>query len=143
MKTKIVYEDYNKETGVSTVTIQNKYGRFTGIAHCHPDDMENFSMFAGERYAATYAEIEFIKFRINQEKAKRKALKDLLLDFHCNEDHKLADYVGPLSDHALKMIEVYSNNIEDYKKVISFLKYSIKTQDAERQNVLLRTNKSK
>ena len=38
MKNKIIYSDYNPETGKSVVTIRNKFGTFTGYAFLHPDE---------------------------------------------------------------------------------------------------------
>ena len=38
MKTKMIYSNYDKETRVSTTTVTNNYGTFTGYATCHPDD---------------------------------------------------------------------------------------------------------
>ena len=76
MKTKIINESFDEKNGTTIVTIQNKYGHFTGVAMCHPDD--SFSPFQGERIAATKANIEFLKFRIKQTKAESNGIKKLL-----------------------------------------------------------------
>lgn len=127
MKTKIIYEDFNKEIGTTLVTIQNKYGHFTGEAHCHPDD--EYSMFQGERIAVIRANIKFCKHRIIQEKAKIKALKELETSF--------------FNRTLYNKIKECQKNIENYKTSIIILKDSIKKIDEERQKILLRSNKNK
>ena len=127
MKTKIIYEDFDKDTGVTTVMLQNKYGHFIGEAHCHPKD--SFSMFQGERIAATRANIKFCKHRITQEKAKLKVLEELETSF--------------FNKTLYNKIKECQKNIENYKTSIIVLKDSIKEIDEERQKVLLRSNKNK
>lgn len=140
MKTKIVHEEFDEKNGISIVTIQNKYGRFTGIAMCHPDD--SFSPFQGERIAATRASIEFLKFRIKQIKAEAKGIQNLLSDFYCNLDLNPSSYIGDVWRHALTKLEVYDEKIKDLNTSIDILKDSIKKMDKERQEVLLRSRKN-
>ena len=137
MKTKIVDETFDEISGITTVTIQNKYGHFTGMAQCHPDD--EYSMFQGERIAATRANIEFCKHRIVQEKAKIKALKELGLNT------RIDVYAGKIKEDKkiFKLINRYEKNIENYKDSITILKNSIKIMDEERQKVLQRSKKNK
>lgn len=141
MKTKIIDETFNKDEGITTVTIQNKYGHFTGIAYCHPDD--EYSMFQGERIAATRANIKFCKFRITQEKAKLKALENI----HTNRSFE-NNYGAFLANFDIRH-QLYNNKkrcketIEHYQDAISILKKSIKKMDEERQKILLRSKKNK
>ena len=141
MKTKIVYEEFDKENGISIVTIQNKYGRFTGTAMCHPDD--SFSLFQGERIAATKANIEFLKFRIKQTKAEAKGINKLLSDFYYNTDISSSAYVGRVWKHALVKLKRYEKDIENFKDGIEILKDSIVKMDKERQEVLKRSKQNK
>lgn len=128
MKTKIVDEKFDENTGVTTVTIQNKYGHFTGSAHCHPDD--SYSMFQGERIAATRANIKYLKRRISLEKTKLKVLKEFDNSF--------------LFSYKLNILEKkYKNNIQDFEDSIYILNDSIKKMDEERQKVLLRSKENK
>ena len=128
MKTKIVDEKFNENTGVTTVTIQNKYGHFTGSAYCHPDD--SYSMFQGERIAVTRANIKYLKRRISLEKTKLKVLKEFDNSF--------------LFSYELNRLgKKYKNNIQDFKDSISILNDSIKKMDEERQKVLLRSKENK
>lgn len=140
MKTKIVDETFDEKLGTTTVTIQNKYGHFTGVAYCHPDD--EYSMFQGERIAATKASIEFLKSRIKQTKSEAKGIKTLLSDFYSNPNKHPSDYVGELWRHALIKLYNYQERIENYETSINILKNSIKLMDKERQEVLLRSKKN-
>lgn len=133
MKTVIVCEDFDKKSGISTVTIQNKYGHFNGTAWCHPDDMNNFSMFQGERIALNRANINFCKHRIVQEKAKLKVLKELYSPYYENFLKKTFN----------NKIKECKETIENYQNSIIILKNSIKLMDEERQKILQRSKKNK
>lgn len=132
MKTKIVDEKFDEITGVTTVTIQNKYGHFTGSAYCHPDD--SYSMFQGERIAVTRANIKYLKRRISLEKAKLKALNDF-------DRNYFVYFVYSYQWQTLK--KRYEKNIQDFNDSIYILKDSIKKMDEERQKILLRSKKNK
>ena len=145
MKTKIINESFDKDTGLTIVTIQNKYGHFTGTAKCHPDEIDNFSMFQGERIAATRANINFLKFRIKQEKAKIKAVRAFSNDLYSLylNDIIYDKKVNHIWEHAIIMEDTYEKNIENFKTSIEILNNSIKLMDKDRQDILLRSNKNK
>lgn len=138
MKTKIVDETFDENSGLTTVTLQNKYGHFTGMAQCHPDD--EYSMFQGERIAATRANIKFCKFRIKQEKIKIKAIEEIINDY--THSSKLIAEYSDLHYFQEKIIKC-EKTIEDCQDSIDILKNSIKLMDEERQKVLLRSKKNK
>ena len=138
MKTKIVDETFDEKSGLTTVTLQNKYGHFTGMAQCHPDD--EYSMFQGERIAATRANIEFCKFRIKQEKIKIKTFEEIRNDYIINSAFTV-EY--PYLYYFRKKIKRCIKKIEYYQDSIDILKSSIKKMDEERQKVLLRSKKNK
>ena len=138
MKTKIVDETFDEISGLTTVTLQNKYGHFTGMAQCHPDD--EYSMFQGERIAATRANIEFCKFRIKQEKVKIKTFEEIRNDYIINSAFTV-EY--PYLYYFRKKIKGCIKKIEYYQDSIDILKSSIKKMDEERQKVLLRSKKNK
>ena len=60
----IVDSGFIPETGFSWVTIETKYGRFTGTAQVHPDDFEagNFNTRFGQNIAHSRAYIEYLKY---------------------------------------------------------------------------------
>ena len=69
---------YYKETGYSTCIIETKYGKFSGTACCHPDDMDMASEKVGCEIAYSRAAIDSLKYeRDNVIKPSLKALKQL------------------------------------------------------------------
>ena len=63
MKSKIIYANYNPETGKSIVKIQNQYGIFTGVSQLQEEDRPYESSFAGCEYAEMKANISYMKHR--------------------------------------------------------------------------------
>lgn len=90
MKNKLIYSNFNPDTGVSTVIIQNKYGRFTGTAKLDEEDCKHPSKFQGCEYAEMKAIIAFLKERIKAYKLQAKTLHDCYQDMtqspHFNKD---------------------------------------------------------
>ena len=137
MGNKIIKAESNAKTGSSKVVIQNKYGIFRGFSQCHPNDMETFSAYAGERYAETRAVAEYAKFRWKQEKIKLKTIKDLMKDieYSCPEEKESS----PLFRRVKLKLRDYSQSSEDWGNLYHFLKNSIDKQDKERVKILSRT----
>lgn len=140
MKNKIVSSHSNPNTGYSSITIQNKYGRFYGSAFCCEEDMKNFSKFAGDRYAEIRASLSFTKFRLKQEKVKLKTIQNLYKDI-CNNP-KCENDKATLRCVKLKLRD-YTQSVSDWQNLCEYLSTSIKKQDEERQAILSRTKKDK
>lgn len=51
MEDKLLYTNYDKETGISTVTLRTKWGTFTHSVKVHPDDEEIANKWDGCRFA--------------------------------------------------------------------------------------------
>ena len=132
MKNKIVYANSDPTTGESVVTIQNKYGHFTGRAKCSPEDIDSFSPFVGERYAETRAAAVYAEFRLAQEKIKRDTICNYIKDFISNG----ADLNNTYIDHAFVKLNEYEKNIKHWKEVKKLLETSIPKQDEERTRIL-------
>lgn len=64
---KIIYSEYDKETGISYVKIMTELGEFNGLAKLHPEDEPIASNYAGCRYAEQRAILQYLK-------AKKKIL---------------------------------------------------------------------
>ena len=144
MKNKIIYANSDKKTGISTVCIQNKYGKFWGFSFCSPEDLDTFSEYAGQRYAETRAAAEFAKHRMKQEKLKLKTITDFINDFYCNSDYNAFDLNNnPLYNHAFVLQKNYAKNVKHWKEVSELLLASVSKQDKERQDILLRSKKNK
>lgn len=76
MKSKIIYANYNPETGKSIVKIQNQYGIFTGVSQLQEEDRPYESSFAGCEYAEMKANISYMKHRKKILDYQIKILKD-------------------------------------------------------------------
>ena len=75
MKTKMIYSNYDTETRVSTTTVANNYGTFTGYATCHPDD--DVSSFFGCSLAECRANLKAFKEEKKIIRYQIKALKEV------------------------------------------------------------------
>lgn len=137
MGNKIIKATSDIDTGKSEVIIQNKYGRFYGTAQCHPNDIENFSFYAGERYAENRAIAEYAKFRWKQEKVKLKTIKDLIkdIDYVCSSEEKENN---PIFRKIKLKLRDYSQSSEDWGNLYHFFKNSVENQDKERTKILNR-----
>ncbi len=139
MGTKIVKQTEYANLGFNSVTIQNKYGQFTGNSWCHEDDMSNnlYSMYVGQRYAENRAWMEFAKFRWKQEKVKLQTMENLYKDL--TADPKCAD------DKSLRYVRIklrdYTQSVEDWGNLYHFYKNSIKNEEEVRAKILNRTKK--
>ena len=142
MSNKIVKSYSNKEAGFSTVTIQNKYGHFTGNSICQEEDMSNFSSLAGQRYAEISAFIQYCDFRYKQEKLKYDTMLKLQNDINYLQ-LSLAEQKA--SNKVLRKVKLkirdYHNSMEDWKNLSTHLKQLILKQDKDRQEILLRVKK--
>ena len=79
---------FDRETGISEVTIRTDYGEFTGTAKMHPDDTPYASEFTGCGLAERRAYKKYIKARIRECNAQIKILKHLAdtYKYMCNPD---------------------------------------------------------
>ena len=139
MKNKIIYSHLDKKSGESVVIIQNKYGKFYGYAQCSPEDMENYSQFAGERYATLRAYKSFAKFRLKQEKIKLKTIENLIKDI--KYDSRPFDILSPAVKKILLKLRDYKQSVEDWENIYNFYEQEIKKQDEERQTLLKKYKK--
>lgn len=139
MKYKIIEEYYDEKKREYSITIQNKYGRFTGKAYCNKEDV--FSIYTGARYAEIRATIEYAKFRYKQEKIKLNTVKNLYKDLTYNA------YLAQMNQTALHSVNIkirdYSQSTQDWKNLYEYLEKRIPELDKEREKILSRTKKDK
>lgn len=139
MKYKIVEEHYDELKREYSITIQNKYGRFTGKAYCRRDDI--YSVYTGARYAEMRATIAFAKFRYNQEKVKLNTVKNLYKDLTYN------GYLAQMNQKAIHAVNIkirdYSQSMQNWKNLYEYLEKRIPELDKEREKILERANKDK
>lgn len=92
MKTKLISANYDKNTGISIVKIQNKYGVFTGFSKLHKEDKKYESNFAGCACAEMKAKISYMKKRIEILKYQIKALEDFYKNISDSKHFKSDSY---------------------------------------------------
>lgn len=74
-RTKIIYSNYDNNTGVSTITIQTPKGRFTGISLLHDEDKDYASEITGCSYAEIKAHMKMVAADIKELKSNLSAFE--------------------------------------------------------------------
>lgn len=135
MKFKFLNSNYDKETGISTVTISTKYGKFTGEARLNPEDKEYESTFYGCYIAENRAIINALKARMNK----------LVIEVTAYEEYQCAcmnaNYTNQKSRESIilhKFIVGKYKEIFEIKKQIKAIKQSIDIGAKERIKLIKR-----
>lgn len=131
--TKILYSNFNKDTGISTTIIRNKYGTFKGRSKLHDSDKEYASNYAGCRFAEMKANIKCLK--------KQKADKQLRLTELKHFKKILEDIKGynPESLEARKLrkrIYILNKEIQQLDDTINKAAAALKQEIQERDKAL-------
>ena len=129
MKTKILYSNYNTNTGVSTATIQTKYGIFTGTAKIHPNDKDYSSSFFGCELAELRAGIKSLKAKLKKINYQLEAIET------CYKISSATETCYKISPATVAILD-YKWNLEDLKEEIknqiSIIENTIKLKIKER-----------
>lgn len=142
MKNKIIEAWSDEVAGISQVTLQNKYGQFTGSAFYNSDDKNGFSAYAGERYAEIRANAAFAKFRYKQEKLKLHTLRQLKKEI--KEDSKcVKDLASHTMHHINLKIRDYEQSVSDWKNYYEYLEHYVYESAEQREQMLARTREKK
>lgn len=118
MKTKLIHSNYDKETGISTATVANKYGEFTEFSFLREEDKDIVSSYAGCRYA----EMKAIRKSIRAERKEKKAQLTILKRMY-NELTFISDF------------EPNSKTIRRIKKYIYTLEKEITSLNEKEEEV--------
>lgn len=133
---------YNKETGCSTCIIETKYGKFSGIACCHPDDMDMASEKVGCEIAYSRAAIDSLKYkRDNVIKPSLKALKQLYYSMNRSKKFNPKSYEYKMLKRQIECWEfdlAVINDMIDTER--TWIRDYINTKEALYQNI--RTNRN-
>ena len=133
---------YDKETGCSTCVIETKYGKFSGTACCHPDDMDMESEKVGCEIAYSRAAIDSLKYeRDNVIKPSLKALKQLYYSMNRSKRFNPKSY----EDKMLKrQIECWEFDLAVINDMINtektWVRDYINTKEALYQNIRANRN---
>lgn len=131
--TKILYSNFNKDTGISTTIIRNKYGTFKGRSKLHDSDKEYASNYAGCRFAEMKANIKCLK--------KQKADKQLRLT-ELNHFKKILEDIKGYNPESLearklrKRIYILNKEIQQLDDTINKAAAALKQEIQERDKAL-------
>lgn len=133
---------YDKETGCSTCVIETKYGKFSGTACCHPDDMDMASEKVGCEIAYSRAAIDSLKYeRDNVIKPSLKALKQLYYSMNRSKKFNPKSYEYKMLKRQIECWEfdlAVINDMIDTER--TWIRDYINTKEALYQNI--RTNRN-
>ena len=88
MKTKLIYAKYDRETGISTATVRNRYGTFTGTSKLREEDRFVESSFLGCQFAETKAIIKSLKEQRKRITIQLEALENLHFDMQNMKEYQ-------------------------------------------------------
>ena len=133
---------YDKETGCSTCIIETKYGKFSGTACCHPDDMDMASEKVGCEIAYSRAAIDSLKYeRDNVIKPSLKALKQLYYSMNRSKKFNPKSYEYKMLKRQIECWEFDLAVINDMINTErTWIRDYINTKEALYQNI--RTNRN-
>lgn len=133
---------YDKETGCSTCVIETKYGKFSGTACCHPDDMDMASEKVGCEIAYSRAAIDSLKYeRDNVIKPSLKALKQLYYSMNCSKKFNPKSYEYKMLKRQIECWEfdlAVINDMIDTER--TWIRDYINTKEALYQNIRANRN---
>jgi len=141
---------YDKETGISTVTYTNEYGKFTGKAKLHPNDTE--SRFSGYHIAESRADIQYYHTMMEYWKGRIAGINHLEMELFdlmttqygekTNEEASAVvnptniSFIGAATNNALKQAIQQKNYYREMKnKEIKYLKAYLDKIDKRQDNL--------
>ena len=133
---------YDKETGYATCIIETKYGKFSGIACCHPDDMDMASEKVGCEIAYSRAAIDSLKYeRDNVIKPSLKALKQLYYSMNRSKRFNPKSYENKMLKRQIECWEFDLSVINDMIDTErTWIRDYINTKEALYQNIRANRN---
>lgn len=140
MKEKILYSNYDKNTGISKTIISNKYGVFTGISKLSKEDSDFASSYAGCRYSLYKAKIKSYKCQLKEIKFQLKTLRDFSIFMSQSKEYNKNSHEAKKLRQYIYLKNKEKNKIEEeIRKIESQLKHSIK----ERENTIKKIREKK
>ena len=124
---KMIYNNFDPLTNITTVTLADKYGTYTGIAKLHPDDINN--SIAGFRIAEERARIKFYKARLKREKIRLQTLISFKKEYYQDFSLKEFNFLEIRINRSLKLIK-------DFNKIISTHEDALKEYFKAREKII-------
>ena len=84
---KLIYSNFDEDTGISRVIIRTDLGDFEGSSKLHEEDKKISSHFAGCQYAEMRAIIKYMKTKIKIIKIQIKELEDFQKSLSLRNDY--------------------------------------------------------
>ena len=136
---KFLHEFFNKDTGVTVITLSDKYNVYTGEAKTHPDDKPYMNEFVGCRLAEKRAWLIFYKEELKRQTIKLQAIENLNNDIK----HNVKGPIDPKIQRRINLkLRDYNNNIIELKNTIHDIKFNIK-KDIELRDSLIDKRRTK
>lgn len=137
-KIKLIYSNFDPDSGISIVRIQTPEGVFKGKARLHPKDRDVASHFAGCKYAEMRAYVKYYTFMA---KLKQSAVDELRkLNNQLTQDKTVPKRVKRWSSDQLASL---TQDYNIYRAAAAELKKEISLQIQERDKILDKINKQK
>lgn len=108
---KLIHFNFNRKTGISTVILQNRNGRYIGTAKLHPEDEGNEitgCLLAEKRAWIKYYKAELKRNKIQLQEATRLKKDVSLYDslgFSCNAIHRIDVRINFLTKERKELTE--------------------------------------
>lgn len=140
MKEKLIYSNYNKDAGLSTVIIATKYGKFYGQSELKEEDKKEASRYFGCECALIKARIKCQKERLKNIEIQIKALKDCYSNISQAKAFNESSYEARAMR---KQIYILENRKRSILVAIDLLKNNFFNRIGERDDLLKKVNKIK
>lgn len=129
---KILYSNFDPQSGESIVTLVNRNGSYTGKAKLHPED-NNPSNFTGCRLAERRAYIKYLKNERRRYKITLKTILSLYKDLTNNCSDSINEKI---TNRFNIQINFYKKTINEINKTIEDVQNTIKEEIKIREKIL-------
>ena len=137
---KILSQNFDENTGITTICLTHKGKTATGKAKLHPDDVKIKNYFTGCRLAEQRAYLKILEYEL---KANKHKLKTTLAIKHDLEEAYKNESMPSLVEHRINLfIRNYKNEIDSILQQIQDIeKYML--ESIEKRDEIVKRNKNK
>lgn len=133
MKIKMIYSNFDENTGISEVIIMTDIGEFKGTSKLHEEDRNISSHFAGCRYAEMKAIIKYMKQKIKNIQMQIKGLEDFQSNLATRADY---NYNSIENSKARRRIFELKKQIISWNKKIDSLTARMLDMMTQREEII-------
>jgi len=137
-KTKLVYSNYDPETGISIARIQTPHGTFKGKARVHPREADIASSYAGCKYAEIRAYIKYYKFLA---KLKQSSIEEITKLY--NQLSQCKTIPNKAVFWAKDQLDILKKEKKDYLRTAKEYQEDMEELINQRSEILKKINKAK